>query len=140
MKQRNWGTGASTGLGKLKGVHTASYDAALLADDSLSGYSTGTDLYLHLSYSGINPKPNPTSNVAPVPTGENWYTTYYRDYYWTAFVGNKNWGVGVSSNPDTSNQSGIVANLSDGKMFRLQGDPTIYKILGVTYVGMRLVY
>ena len=141
---RPWGTGASTGLGKLKGVHAATYDAVDLADDSLSGYTAPsasnvdadgnpTDaLYLSLSYGGINPRPNPSNSIGTPPAGDNFTASHYRDYYWTAFVGNKNWGVGVSSNPDTSNQEDIVKNLGNGKMFRLRGDDTIYKILGVT--------
>ena len=129
-----WGTGAGSGNVKLKGVHAATYDAAELADDSLSGYdSSGTDLYLSLSYSGINPTPNTTnSSIGSTPSGDNFLPRHYRDYYWNAFVGDKNWGVGVSSNPDTFNQSAIVSNLGNGKMFRLQGDTTVYKILGVT--------
>ena len=130
---RNWGTGASKGAVKLKGVHAATYDMAELADDALSGYSSGTDLYLHLSYSGIKPRPNEDIYSIGTPAeGDNFAARYYRQYYWDAFVVNKNWGVGVSSNSATSNQANIVRNLAEGKMFRLQGDPTIYKILGVT--------
>ena len=130
---RNWGTGASKGAVKLKGVHAATYDMAELADDALSGYSAGTDLYLHLSYSGINPKPNGASyTIGTPPAGDPFIARQYRQYYWDAFVQDKNWGVGVSSNSATSNQANIVKNLGYGKLFKLRGDSTIYKILGVT--------
>jgi hypothetical protein len=106
---------------------------AELADDALSGYSAGTDLYLHLSYSGINPKPNGASyTIGTPPAGDPFIARQYRQYYWDAFVQDKNWGVGVSSNSATSNQANIVKNLGYGKLFKLRGDSTIYKILGVT--------
>ena len=130
---RNWGTGASTGLEKLRGVHEASYGAAELTIDHLSGYSAGTDLYLSLSYSGIEPKPNGDPyTIGTKAADDNFAARQYRGYFWNAFEENKNWGVGVSSNSATSNQAAIVKNLKDGKMFRLRGNTTVYKILGVT--------
>jgi len=133
MISRPWGTGGSNGTQKLKGAHLADYDLTSLGDPALSGHSVGTDRYLHLSYCGINPRPN-TATIASQPSSDNFLAQWYRGYYWNAHNGEKNWNVGNDGGPNgaTNSQTDIVSNLSVGKLFRLDGDAVVYKILGVT--------
>jgi len=147
VKIRNWGTGGGSGLKKLLGAHTATYTAAGLEDETLSGIDAagGNDkTYLSLSYSGINPSPNPPGMYIGSFFGfggnaqagtDHWHVNYYRDSYWNSHNDVKNWNVGESEggpNPATKDQIDVVSRLTPNSLFRIAGDTTMYRITGVT--------
>jgi len=151
-KLQSYGHGGGTGLKLLKGAHDATYDtsASGLGDESNSGYTapsgaTTDGHYLHLSYGGINPRPNPSFSPQ-IPTDDHFTAMWYRNYYWNQYGYNKNWNIGKYSwadnlfggtNAGTDDQEEIVKNLSYGKMFRFSGSDTVYMI---TQVRKRRLY
>ena len=124
-KEQNWGNGSSQGKAFLKGAHTASYDEI----EGDIGYDVnGGDKYLQISYAGIGPNTETQGS-------------YWTEEYWGGKGFEKNWNVGKDKdfpnvfdrkNAHTDDQSGIIKNLSVNKLFRLGGDPNIYKIKKVT--------
>ena len=142
----SWGTGSSVGSVKQKGAHDAQYTG--LQNMSSSGENTSAadadkSHYLSLSFTGIGPALNPEYNpVSPWNKEESeydkpdyWDAKWYRSYYWEGFQDLKSWNVGgsyVSNNVIMDSQGPIVAQLKKDSLFRLLGDDSIYRILGVT--------
>ena len=86
-----------------------------------ANHESSGDQYLDLSYSQLEPH-GPSGRV----------TNY-----------NLNWKVGDPSEPNTSDQAEVVSRLVPNQQFKIKGNETVYKILGVTkyrlynYMGRR---
>ena len=107
-------SGRSTGLVFKKGIHTGDY-TNLTDLENDGGYdSAGSNMYLSLSYSALAPS-----------VGNTGAGSYHGS---SSYSHDANWNVGNPNNSFTSHEAGIVSNLSPGKLFRIKGDPQVYKI------------
>jgi len=124
-----WGNGMSTGAAFLKGVHAGTYNN--LTDlETDGGYdASGTQKYLHLSFSGIAP------DISTEPSYSQFSNPGHPSFWGTNgdFPGaSKNWGVGDGTNASTEGESSIISQLSPQSLFRISGDDNIYKITKAT--------
>ena len=135
----SWGDGRSLGAAWLKGAHDGSYNQSLLGDLSTDGSynAAGTEKFLHLSYGGISPVGSGRDSSGGLwwDFKKQWQNTWWSDFNW-----HKNWNVGKDgassyfggTNSYTDNQEDVVKKLTYGSLFRLVGDPNVYKITRAT--------
>tara|TARA_R110000744_G_scaffold170649_1_gene288864 strand:+ start:2225 stop:8428 length:6204 start_codon:yes stop_codon:yes gene_type:complete len=115
----NGPSGRSNGVHFKKGIHTGDYtDLANELTDG--GYDPlGTNLYLSLSYSALNPSVG-NSGAAATHASSN-------------YVHKTNWNVGNSNNSFTSQEAHVTTKLTPGSLFRLSGsDKQVYMIQSAT--------
>jgi len=137
-EDETWGDGRSLGARFLHGAHTGSYTQGDLGDVTTNAHANdfgdGPNNYLHLSYGGIAPQAvgaglgslNPNTAGA---WNKSWWDHYNYDRFWDN-------NLVPSMNADIAqfaqSQNHVIEKLTYGSLFRLKGDPNVYKITQVT--------